>query len=438
MRISNTLLTALCISILALPAQAGGDRSVALILDASGSMKAALPDGKSRMDAAKTAVADFVTNLAPDTRLAFRAYGHQSPTSKKDCKDTSLLTPFNAASKNKAGIIDQARALQPQGYTPISYSLTLAAQDLGSEESATRTVVLVSDGKETCESDPCAVAKALAEADARLVVHTVGIGVDTMTRNQLQCIARMARGSYFDANSTSELTGALSKAAVKDAETPAKQKQVIITTPKPGKLVMKKAGHFSHRVLNAAGEEVGNLSVYGEVNLPAGIYSVVFGNGKWTGIEIKAGETTEIKPGYLEVTPLGSDFVDVLEPETGEKVEEIFSTKPKATLIPGRFDVKFGNVLWPGGVEVKPGETTTLKPGVIKINSKATMYFVVKTPEGKEVDVGDSPGNTKTAVPPGKYVLELDREKWIKTLTDDQRKMDVELSAGEQLDVEVR
>jgi len=181
----------------------------------------------------------------------------------------------------------------------------------------------------------------------------------------------------------------------------------------------------------------GNLSVYGEVKLPAGIYSVVFGNGKWTGIEIKAGETTEIKPGYLEVTPLGSDFVDVLEPETGEKVEEIFGTKPKATLIPGRFDVKFGNVLWPGGVEVKPGETTTLKPGVIKVNSNATMYFAVKTLEGKEVDVGNSPGNTKTAVPPGKYVLELDREKWIKTLTDEQRKMEVELSAGEQLDVDI-
>ena len=438
MRISPAMLTVVCTGILAFPAHAGGDRSVALILDASGSMKAILPEGKTRMEAAKTAVADFVTNLAPDTRLAFRAYGHQSPTSKKDCRDTSLLTSFNTASMNRTGIIDQARALQPQGYTPITYSLTLAAQDLSKEESATRTVVLVSDGKETCDADPCAAAKALAEADARLVVHTVGIGVDTVTRSQLQCIAKMARGSYFDANSTSELTGVLSKAAAKDAETPVKKKQVIIATPKLGKLVMIKAGHFAHLVLNAAGQEVGNLSVYGEVQLPAGIYSVVFGNGKWTGIEIKSGETTEIKPGYLEVTPLGSDFVDVLEPETGEKVEEIFSAKPKATLIPGRFDVKFGSMLWPGSVEVKPGETTTLKPGVIKIISNAMMSFVVTTPEGEIVDVGDSPGNTKTAVPPGKYVLELDREKWIKTLTDDQRKMDVELSAGEQLDVEIQ
>jgi hypothetical protein len=50
----------------------------------------------------------------------------------------------------------------------------------------------------------------------------------------------------------------------------------------------------------------------------------------------------------------------------------------------------------------------------------------------------DSPGNTKTAVPPGRYVLELDREKWIKSLSDDQRKMDVELSAGEELEITVQ
>ena len=40
---------------------------------------------------------------------------------------------------------------------------------------------------------------------------------------------------------------------------------------------------------------------------------------------------------------------------------------PVATLIPGQFDVKFGKVLWPGGVELKPGETLTLKPGVVRV-----------------------------------------------------------------------
>lgn len=440
MRISNiSLVTLICAGVMIAEAHAETDRSIALILDASGSMKANLPDGKTRMEAAKTAVAEFVTGLAPDTRLAFRAYGHQSPTSKKDCKDTSLLTSFDAASANKAPIIDQARSLQPQGYTPITYSLTLAAQDLGSEESATRTVVLVSDGKETCAADPCAAAKALAEADAKLVVHTVGIGVDTVTRSQLQCIARMARGNYYDANSASELTGALSKAAVKDAEKPVQKKQVVITTPKPGKLRMKVlGGHHDHDVLDATGKKVDELSaVHTDAALMPGIYSVKFGNGVWTSIEVKAGETTEIKPGYLNIEPLGATAVEVLEPETNEKVDELYSTKSATTLIPGRFNLKFGNVMWPEGVEVKPGETTTLKPGMIGVNSNVgVLYFAVKDAEGQEVGTGASPGHALT-LPPGKYVLEIDAEKRIKTLTDDQRKMDVDLGAGEQLEIAI-
>jgi von Willebrand factor type A domain len=434
-------LAALLCTAFTLPAYAEADRTIALILDSSGSMKAALPDGQTRMEAAKAAVAEFVSTLRPDTRLAFRAYGHQSPTSKKDCKDTGLLTGFDAVSANKAAIIDQARGLQPLGYTPITYSLTLAAQDLLPEEAAAHVVVLVSDGKETCEADPCAAAKALAEADAKLVVHTVGIGVDTVTRSQLQCIARVARGSYFDANSTSELTGVLSKAAVKGAEAETvKKKQVVVATQKFGKLRMKVlGGHHDHEVLDAAGKKVDELSAYHtDADLAPGIYSVKFGNGTWTSIEIKAGETTEIKPGYLKIEPLSATSVEVLEPETSEKVDELYSTQSTTTLIPGRFNLKFGNVMWPEYVEVKPGETTTLKPGTIRVESSVgVLSFAVKDAEGHEVGTGASPGHALT-LPPGKYALDIDTDKWIKTLTDEQRKMDVELSAGEELAIEIK
>ena len=421
-------------------AEAQGSRSVAVILDASGSMKAPLPDGKTRMAAAKVAVAEFANGLAADTRVALWAYGHQSPTSKKDCKDTSLLTPFATTSQNKAAIIAQARALEPQGYTPITYSLTLAARGLDHEESATRTIVLVSDGKETCQGDPCAAAQALAEADAKLVVHTVGIGVDSVTRSQLQCIARVARGSYYDANSTSELTRALGQAAVKDAEKPAQKKVVAITTPKLGTLRMKVLGFSTnHQVMDASGKAVDELSsAHTEAKLKPGVYSVKFGNGTWTSIEVKPGEVTEIKPGYLKVQPLSATAVDVLEPETREKVDELYSTRSTTTLIPGRFALKMGKVMWPEEVEVKPGETTTVKPGTIGVTSHVgTLYFAVKNMEGEEVGRDASPGH-KVTLPPGKYVLDIDIDKWIKTLTDEQRRMEVELKPGEDLNVEIR
>ena len=140
-------------------ATAADVRAVALVLDASGSMKENLPDGVTRMDAAKRAVGKLVSTLPGDTRLAFRAYGHQSPTKAKNCKDTALLSPFGSVEQVKDAVVAQANALVPQGYTPISYALQQAANDLTSEEATVHTVVLVSDGKETCPGDPCAVAK---------------------------------------------------------------------------------------------------------------------------------------------------------------------------------------------------------------------------------------------------------------------------------------
>ncbi len=211
------LVLAALLSSACLPLSAGhaaaSEKSIMLVLDSSGSMKAKLPDGTSRMDAAKSAVAQLVSTLPADTALALRAYGHQSPQSAKNCKDSALLTPFDDVSKNKAAVIAKALSLQPQGYTPITYALTLAAEELASQEAPSHVVVLVSDGKETCEADPCAAAKALAAADARLVVHTIGAGVDEPTRSQLRCIASAARGGYFDANSTVELAAVVGKAA---------------------------------------------------------------------------------------------------------------------------------------------------------------------------------------------------------------------------------
>src|SRR5688572_4041587 len=207
---STVVLIAMLAASPALPQHA---RSVSLVLDASGSMNAKLADGQTRIDAAKRAVADLVSRMDGNTRLALRAYGHQSQTQSRDCKDTALLVGFAPVAANKAEVVSQAERLQARGYTPITHALTAAAQDLAAEESGERVLVLVSDGHETCVGDPCVAAKAMAEADARLVIHAIGFGVGAAARMQLQCIANVARGSYFDANSAAGLTTTLGKAA---------------------------------------------------------------------------------------------------------------------------------------------------------------------------------------------------------------------------------
>ena len=415
----SILATLLLSSAIAPSLAAEGGRSVILVLDASGSMNARLPDGATRIDAAKAAVADVVGKVAPGTRLALRVYGHQSPTQRKDCKDTALVVGFNDAGQNRTAIVDATRGIRAQGYTPINHALTLAAGDLGQEESAERIVLLVSDGKETCEGDPCVTARALAAADAKLVVHTIGFGVDAAARRQLQCIAAMARGTYSDAGTSRELAAALGEAASKPV--PPKKTEIVVALPRSpmGKLEIKGPDQNGHKVFDAATGQQAKLirlgfnqqveSVNGlwpTVEIAPGIYNVAFGSQLWKSVEVRAGETTVIEPGVLVIegaAGLGANYV--IDPETEEVMAELRSSKNRASLIPSRFSVTFGELIWPD-VELKPGQTTTLRPGVLKIAAPGVVEYNITLRDGRKAGyINTAVG--RMALPAGEYLLEV-------------------------------
>jgi len=417
------------ISALHTVANAETGRSIALVLDASGSMNAKLADGTTRIEAAKSAVADLVGRLPGDTRLALRAYGHQSPTQQKNCQDTALLVPFATVASNKSAVIAAARGIRAQGYTPITYVLKLAAEDVGKEAAASRVVVLVSDGRETCGADPCATAKALAEADAKLVVHTVGLGVDAAARFQLQCIASVARGIYVGADNTAELAAALGRTT--EAVPVRKTSQVILANAK-GKIRIEGAPPAYHEVIDAAtGKQVDkiNTGYPKEVELPAGIYNVKFVNGPWMGVEVKAGATTTLKPGLLKIEGRDVWGNKLLDPETQEVVGETQAGYDRVALLPTRVLVTFGSrgkAHWPEPVEIKEGATTTLRPGRIQVHGgNASFKAIVKGADGSIADEL-SWAVKRIALPPGTYTLELDG-----------RQIRVELSQGQDVEIKL-
>jgi hypothetical protein len=234
------------------PPAASPAKVIELILDASGSMNAKLSEAGSKIDAARSAVEQVVAALSPGTQLAFRAYGHQSPREKHDCNDTQILVPFGAVGENRDAVIAQARRIRAQGYTPITHVLQLAAADFPADTPGERIIVLVSDGKETCEGDPCTAARALAAAGAKLVVHTIGFGVDSAARLQLQCIASATGGTYFDAESAAQLAKAVGQAVA------APVKKVAVEDTAPGTLTIQGADLMGHQVTEATtGKSVG-------------------------------------------------------------------------------------------------------------------------------------------------------------------------------------
>ena len=81
------------------------------------------------------------------------------------------------------------------------------------------TIVLVSDGIDTCAPPPvCEVAKELHEQGIDLVINTIGFNVDEEARKELSCIADAAGGEYLDADDADSLASMIKKAAGRAAD----------------------------------------------------------------------------------------------------------------------------------------------------------------------------------------------------------------------------
>jgi hypothetical protein len=147
-------------------------------------MNAKLPNGETRIDVARRTIKGTALLIDPKADLSLRMYGAQSAASQKYCQDTNLALPFGPAGAAAAGIAGHVDAVRAQGYTPIAYSLQQAANDFPAD-AKDRVIVVVSDGKETCQGDPWAAAKALGAKG--FVIHTVGFVVDSAAlRSRLQ------------------------------------------------------------------------------------------------------------------------------------------------------------------------------------------------------------------------------------------------------------
>lgn len=174
-----------------------------LILDCSGSMWGRV-EGKPKITVAKDVTRELIGEVPEKVRLGLMAYGHRK---KGDCKDIELIGKLGA---EKSTLDRTVQGLSAKGKTPIADALTQAGGLLAASEGET-TVVLVSDGLETCGGDPCQVAGQLRAKGLKVVIHVVGFDVNQAEAAQLKCIAAAGGGQYFQADNLAQLKAALGK-----------------------------------------------------------------------------------------------------------------------------------------------------------------------------------------------------------------------------------
>lgn len=174
-----------------------------LVLDASGSMQGQI-GGNTKMSLAVAAVDNMLKTWSPHQKLGLMAYGHRQ---KGDCKDIQVLRPVSEFSA--AAIRQQVNTLHPKGMTPISDAVTQAAMQLRYTEQKA-TVILISDGEETCAADPCEAAKQLEKTGVDFTAHVIGFDLPAgKARSQLQCLAKNTGGQFLEARNAAELNKAL-------------------------------------------------------------------------------------------------------------------------------------------------------------------------------------------------------------------------------------
>jgi hypothetical protein len=179
-----------------------------LILDSSGSMRADDGSGRPKIEAAKEALLRLVDELPDGAQVGLRAYGHRYDNSDRarGCTDTELLQPVGPI--DRPALRQAINGLQPSGYTPIGASLEAALTDIPGQ--GVRTVVLVSDGIDTCSPpEPCEIAQQMAAANVDLRVETVGFQVDPAAEAQLSCIADVTGGRFRSVDDSAGLLRAL-------------------------------------------------------------------------------------------------------------------------------------------------------------------------------------------------------------------------------------
>ena len=415
-------------------------------------------EGEAKITIAKRVMEGIVKDLPDDMNVGLTAYGHRR---KGDCDDLETLIPLGPI--DKEAFRAKIQGINPKGKTPMLRSIRLTAESIKHLEDET-TILLVSDGKETCDPEPCAFVAELKDLGINFVMHVVGFDVGGETEEELKCMATAGGGEYFPASNANKLKDALTTVIEKTVEKNLVVSallngaplavQVVIQDPQTGGEV--KQGQSTEK--RPAG-----------FSLPPGVYDVkvidawvqeAHPRKLFKAVEVKEKEPTEIVAkfgaGKLEISPIkeGKLFeavVKVKNPKGREFNTNSTLTKPASfDLLPGDYFVQVSDewgskaVLDLGEIVIVPGETVkkdaVFESGFLEVfpRKKGELFDAavkVKTPQDQSLmKYSNSSAPAKFELPPGGYSVQVSDEWGSKAVMD---LGEIEILAGQTIKKEV-
>lgn len=350
-----------------------------LILDSSGSMAEETSDGESRIDAAKRVLDNVIDVIPNDTgriNVGFRVFGHTGNNTEagraESCRGTELRVPIDGV--DREALHDQVATYEPVGWTPITLAITEAAKDFpAASESIRNSMILVTDGLETCDGDPCAAATAIAASDANAVINVIGFGTTPEETSVLSCIANNSGGLLLSANNYDELLTAVF--------TILEQDNIVVRT---GSFEVEDIGGLYPDITltgqaqatdsNPAGGEPQTFTITHSTgnrldDIPVGIYQASFvypsGSTKTVNVNIEADRLTVLRGSIIEF-PQGTGEIYVVKDLAGVIVwQDQFELGDRVWVLPDLYAIDLlevvGNpVLFSATIQTLPGQVTKI------------------------------------------------------------------------------
>jgi len=378
---------------------------VLFILDGSGSMWGRVNEVE-KIVVAKDVMTGLIEDLPADINAGLITYGHRT---RGACDDIEVIaTPGTTP---RAELLTALSAVTPLGKTPISDSLLRAGEVIRQTENSV-SIVLVSDGIESCDGDPCATAALLREQGVDVRIHVVGFDVDAEAREQLSCIADVGGGDYYQAGSADALTEALASVRTSIVED-----EPAVVLPEPTPVFAAPNIRLAEDVIGgvdvidvATGEPIARLSTLNEEAIPAGTYQFGFDNFLSPALEIEDGQEYVISAEQFGLSVVQFDGtqaanIHVLNLVTDEMQTFLSGTVPEQ-YAPGSYEFQFANFSsLPFTIEAN--ETYFLSPSDFALASVAMDGNQLKNVRVINVETGEAVatlfGDRSTRIPPATY-----------------------------------
>ncbi|HMO02443.1 MAG TPA: VWA domain-containing protein [Oligoflexia bacterium] len=291
-----------------------------IILDASRSMLGKF-DNKTKINNAQSLLNDLIKNSAEGIPLGVVVFGSRRSS---DCTDIEEVIEYGLIDREYA--IKKISEIEPKGKTPLGASILYVAKRL-KELKTKASIIVLSDGIETCGKDPCQLTKDLLNSGHEFFLDVIGLGVTATEKKELACLAEAGRGRLDAVVNSEEFAEALSGSVKRSLKRNQQFVPIATLAPLPDEIAtrlpsqikddstLKSSGQIAIKIpLWAAApaywklldfitlEEIGVFKDLEVVTLPVGKYllawrqyenqesDLIFGKP----LEIKNGRTTNI------------------------------------------------------------------------------------------------------------------------------------------------